>query len=96
VFIGADRKLDVFTKYYDRLAKVVLSTELSPKFVSARIITNRENQTIQNTAESASFILDRIKCSLEGSLSGKFEVVHLEDDNDLSCVELANQMRQEL
>ena len=100
MFIGADRKLEVFTKYYAKLSEVVPFKEWSHHFVSAGIITNEDNRIIQNTvqlpSQISSRVLDRVYQSLKlGMMTDMFDKLLsiMEQHGNTSCVELANQIR---
>ena len=70
--------------------------------MSARIITNEDNQIIQKTiqlpSQIASRVLDRIHQSLNigmNDMLDKFLFI-MEQHGDMSCVELANHIRGRL
>jgi len=69
--------------------------EWSHYFVSARIITNEDNQIIQKTiqlpSQIASRVLDRIHQSLNIGMTDMLDkfLFIMEQHGDMSCVELA-------
>ena len=92
--------LEVFTDYYDKLANLNFEG-FRPKLVAARIISHEENQIIQRTIEPyrvASIVLDNIVRSLRAGVTLKFDkfLTILENDDDVCCNDIANQMRGEL
>ena len=90
----------MFTDYYDKLANLNFEG-FRPKLVAGRIISHEENQIIQRTIEHsrvASIVLDNIVRSLRAGVTLKFDsfLTILENDDDVCCNDVANQMRGEL
>ena len=90
----------MFTDYYDKLTNLNFEG-FRPKLVAARIISHEENQIIQRTIEPsrvASIVLDNIVRSLRAGVTLKFDkfLTILENDEDVCCNNIANQMRGEL
>ena len=90
----------MFTDYYDKLANLNFEG-FHPNLVAARIISHEENQIIQRTNEPsrvASIVLDNIVRSLRAGVTLKFDkfLTILENDEDVCCNDIANQMRGEL
>ena len=90
----------MFTDYYDRLVNLNFEG-FRPKLVAARIISHEENQIIQRTIEPsrvASIVLDNIVRSLRAGVTLKFDkfLTILQNDEDVCCNDIANQMRGEL
>ena len=89
----------MFTKYYSKLSEVVPFKEWSHHLVSARIITNEDNRIIQNTvqlpSQIASRVLDGIHQSLKLGMTDMFDKLLsiMEQYGNMSCVELANQIK---
>ena len=102
IFIGVDRKLEVFTAYYDKLIHLNFKT-LCPHMVTARIISSEDNQIVQHTVESskvASHVLEKISASLKGGTSAKFDsfisILENRMHDDSFCTTLVEQIRKDL
>ena len=92
--------LEVFTNHYEKLVNLNIKG-LCPKLVAARIISHSDNQVIQGTiahSQVTSLVLENIASSLRTGVTLKFDkfLSMLENDDDLCCNVLANQMRGEL
>ena len=90
----------MFTDYYDKLANLNFDG-FRPKLVATSVISHEENQIIQRTIEPsrvASIVLDNIVRSLRAGVTLKFDkfLTILENDEDVCCNDIANQMRGEL
>ena len=90
----------MFTDYYDRLANINFKG-FCPKLIVAQIITFQEEEIIQRTIEPsrvASIVLDNIVRSLRAGVTLEFDkfLTILDNDDDVYCNDIANQMRGEL
>ena len=95
-----NRKLEVFTAYYERLTHLNFKL-LGPYLVTARIINHDDNYIVQQTIEPlkvASHVLEIISASLRGGTDAMFDnfLSVLEHRNDLFCTPLAKEMRRDL
>ena len=91
----------MFTKYYDRLVKVLPIKYLTPHFVKDKIISFDEEETIMQTvgrSEAARMVLRKIGSSLEAHLTISFDKLLsiMEQYGGASCMELVSEMRQDL
>ena len=97
---GVDRKLEVFTAYYEKLTHLDFKA-LGPHLVTARIINHEDNQFIQNTVEpfkAICHVLGRISTSLHIGVGDTFDefLLILENCDLLINQRLAEQMRRDL
>ena len=100
-FIGADRKLEVFTKYYASLCSVLPMKNITSHFVSAGVISFEDEEVIQQmtrSSEGSTLVLRKIANSLKAGQMKTFGnlLSIMEQHGGVSCEELANQMRGEL
>ena len=101
MFIGADRKLEVFTKYYASLTSVLPIKNITSHLISAGMISFEDEEVIQQmtrSSEGSSLVLRKIASSLKVGQTKSFDKLLLivEEHGGVSCNELANQMRGEL
>jgi len=101
VFIEADRKLEVFTKYYASLSSVLPIKNITRHFISAGMISFEDEEVIQQMArssEGSSLVLRKIASSLKAGQTKSLDnlLFIMEEHGGVSCNELANQMREEL
>ena len=100
-FTGVDRKLEVFTVYYEKLTHLDFKA-LGPHLVAARIISHEDHQFIQETVESsraACRVLGKISTSLYIGVDETFDkfLSILEScDDSIVNLRLAEQMRKDL
>ena len=99
--IGANIKLQVFTKHYAKLVEVLPIKSLSHHFVKDEIISFDEEEAILQTttrSEAAGIVLRKIGHSLTAHLTTTFDMLLsiLEQHGDVSCVKLVNEMKQDL
>ena len=97
---GVDRKLEVFTAYYEKLTHLDFKA-LAPHLVAARIINHEDNQFIQHTVEpskAACHVLGKISTSLHIGIGDTFDefLSILENCDDLMNTKLAEQIRRDL
>ena len=99
--VGASIKLEVFTKNYARLVDVLPIMSLTHHFVKDEIISFEEEETIMQTpgrSEAAGMVLRKIGGSLKASLTRSFDklLAIMEQYGGAPCMELVNEMRQDL
>ena len=97
----ADIKLQVFTEYYAKLANILPIRSLTHYFVKDKVISSDEEKTILQKAtqsEGARTLLRKIGGSLEAHLTTSFNKLLsiMEQHGDISCVDLINEMKQDL
>ena len=101
IHLGADVKLQIFTKNYARLVDVLPIKSLTHHFIKEEIINFDEEEAIMQTAgqsEAARIVLRKIGVSLKAHLTTSFDKLLsiMERYGGVSCVELVNEMRQHL
>ena len=101
MFIGADRKLEVFTKYYASLTSVLPIKNITSHLISVGVISFEDEEVIQQmtrSSEGSSLVLRKIASSLKADQTKSFDMLLLtmEEHGGVSCDELANQIREEL
>lgn len=95
-----DRKLEVFTDYYDKLIRLDF-TLLCPHLLTARVINHKDNCNVQQMvtrSSVASYVLEKISTSLEvgiGEIFDKFLSV-LKNHGDSLCIKLTEKMIRDL
>ena len=99
--IDVDIKMQVFTKYYAKLVNILPIGSLTHYFVKDKVISSDEEKTILQAAtqsEGARILLRKISGSLESHLTTSFNKLLsiMEQHGDISCVDLINEMRQDL
>ena len=98
---GVDRKLKVFTTYYEKLTHLDFKA-LGPHLVAARIISHEDNQFIQQTVESsrvACHVLDKVSTSLHAGVGDTFDdflSILVSCDDSILNIELAEHIRRDL
>ncbi|XP_065891851.1 uncharacterized protein [Dysidea avara] len=98
---GAEKKLEVFTKYYASLTSTLPIKNLSSHFISGGVINFEDEEAIQQMArssEGSSSVLRKIASSLKAGQTKSFDnlLSIMEQHGDVSCSELADQIREEL
>lgn len=100
IFIGVAKKLEVFTKYYDKFTNVLPIRNISSHFVSAGIMSFEDEEAIQQSTSSSTFsqFLRNIARSLEAGQTKSFDklLFIMEKHGGISCKELVDQIRNEL
>ena len=101
IHVGASIKLEVFIKNYARLVDVLPIKSLTPHFIKDGVINFDEEETIMQTAgrsEAAGIILRKIGGSLKAHLTTSFDKLLsiMEQYGGAPCMELVNEMRQDL
>ena len=101
IHVGASIKLEVFTKNYAKLVNILPMKSLTHYFIKDEIITFDEEETIMQTAvrsEAAGMVLRKIGGSLKAHLTTSFDKLLsiMEQYGGASCMELVNEMRQDL
>ena len=91
----------MFTKNYARLVDVLPIKNLTHHFVKDKIISFDEEETIMQTvgrSEAARMVLIKIGSSLKAHLTTSFDKLLsiMEQYGGASCMELVNEMRQDL
>ena len=91
----------MFNENFDRLVKVLPIKSLTPHFVKDEIISFDEEETIMQTigrSEAARTVLRKIGSSLEAHLTTSFDKLLsiMEQYGGAPCIELVNEMRQDL
>ncbi|XP_065895596.1 uncharacterized protein [Dysidea avara] len=98
---GADRKLEVFTKYYASLSSVLPIKSITSHFISAGVISFEDEEVIQQMSSSlarSTLVLRKIASSLQAGQTKSFDklLFIMEEHGGMPCDDLANQMRVEL
>ena len=101
IHVGASIKLEVFTKSYAKLVDILPIKRLMHHFIKDEIITFDEEDIIMQTAvrsEAAGIVLRKIGGSLKAHLTTSFDKLLsiMEQYGGASCMELVNEMRQDL
>ena len=101
MYLGANIKLQVFTKNYARLVNVLPIKSLTHHFVEQEIISFDEEEVILQTAvqsQAAGVVLRKIGASLKSDLTTSFDKLLsiMKEHGGSSCVELVNKMTQDL
>ena len=99
--VEASIKLKVFTKNYARLVKVLPIKSLIQHFVRDEIISFDEEEVIIKTpgqSEAAAMVLRKIAGALKADLTSSFDKLLsiMEQYGGAPCMELVNEMRQDL
>ena len=96
-------KLQVFTRNYARLVDILPIKNLTHHFVNHEIINFDEEENIlqaadQSRSQAARMVLRKIGGSLKAHLTTSFDMLLsiMEQHGGISCMELANEMRQHL
>ena len=97
---GVDRKLEIFTTYYEKLTHLDFKV-LCPHLVTARIISHEDSYVVQQMIEpskAALHILGKISASLQGGTDVKFDkfLSVLQNYDDSFYITLAKQIRKDL
>ena len=100
IHVGASIKLEVFTKNYARLVDVLPIKSLTPHFIKDEVINFDDEETMQTAgrSEAAGIILRKIGGSLKAHLTTSFDKLLsiMEQYGGAPCMELVNEMRQDL
>ena len=101
MYVGIERKLEVFTKHYASLINVLPIKNLSKYFVSEGIISFEDDEAIQQArgqSEASSLVLRKIATSLKIGQAKSFDTFLsiMERHGNMATDELANQMRGQL
>ena len=96
-----EEKLEVFTDYYSKLMSVLPIKTLTSHLVTKRIISFEEEEEIRQAplqSQSTHLVLKKIASSLQAGLAYSFDelLIIMEEHGNISCVELANEMRLKL
>ena len=99
--LGADIKLTVFNKKYNKLASVLPIKSLTSHLAKENIINSEEEEKILRTisqTRAASIVLRKIRKSLRASSTENFDALMsiMEQNGDTSCLKLVSEMRQDL
>ena len=101
-YITVEKKLEVFTNYYSKLMRIILPIRiLTSHLVTKRIISfDEEEEIIQAPLESEStrIVLKKIANFLQAGFANSFDelLLTMEQYGNISCVELANEMKLKL
>ena len=101
VTVPAEKVLKVYTDNYNKLKNILPAKNLSGHLITERVITFEDEKRILHvqSKEAASIVLEKITSSLEaGRTKSFYKLLDIMKDHggELSCVELANQIRGEL
>jgi len=91
----------VFTKYYASLASTLPIKNFTSYFISGGVISFEDEEVIQQMArssEGSSLVLRKIASALKAGQTRSFDhlLSIMELHGDLSCTELANQIKEKL
>ena len=101
-FLTAERKLEVFTDYYNKLMIVLpMIKTLTSHLVTKRIISFEEEEEIKQASsqsESTRLVLKKIASPLQAGLAHSFDelLLIMEQYGNISCVELASEIKLKL
>ena len=99
-FLATCKELVVFTKFFDKLAKILPVQNIAPQLISTRIITIGDEEEIASIARSldkAVFVLRKVAHSLEAGVTRSFlTLLTIMEEHHGDAAVVATDIRKEM